>query len=362
MNLSQHHSPDRSTARSATPAISPGAASLEEIRSGVYAYLQRGSWGFSNAGLITSEGHSLLVDTLYDLRLTQQMLDAMRRISPAARQIDALVNTHANGDHCWGNQLVGEAKIISSRAAAQEMLELPPQVMTKLMGVAHTLSRAPAPARALLRLLGRLGLARLGAMAEAADFVVECFGRFEFRGIELRAPTETFEGQLDVRVGDKQVSLIEVGPAHTQGDAIVYVPADRVAFTGDILFIGSHPIAWEGPVSNWIAACDRLLALDVDVIVPGHGPLTDKAGVRETRDYWQQLLDVARSGHAAGVSPEAVASELLTRRFADWGEAHRLVVNLDTIYRELSGERSRRDPVGLFARMARWERARRSAA
>src|SRR3954462_3741951 len=90
---------------------------LVELRPGVYAYLQRGSWGFSNAGLITDGESSLLVDTLYDLRLTQRMLDAMRRATPAAARLDPLVNTHANGDHCWGNQLVAGADIISSRAA-----------------------------------------------------------------------------------------------------------------------------------------------------------------------------------------------------------------------------------------------------
>ena len=194
----------------------------------------------------------------------------------------------------------------------------------------------------------------------AAEFVVECFGAFEFRGIELRPPSQTFDTRLELTVGAKRVDLIEVGPAHTKGDLIVHVPADRVAFTGDILFVGSHPIVWEGPVSNWITACDKLLELDVDVIVPGHGPLTDKAGVEQTRQYWLTLMAAARSGLPAGASPEAVARELLKNGYADWGEAHRLIVNLETIYRELRGDRSPRDPIVTFARMARWESDARS--
>ena len=81
------------------------------------------------------------------------------------------------------------------------------------------------------------------------------------------------------------VELIEVGPAHTQGDMLAYVPDDRTIFTGDILFIGGTPIVWAGPLANWIAACDLMLGLDVDTVVPGHGPVTDKAGVAEVRDY-----------------------------------------------------------------------------
>jgi glyoxylase-like metal-dependent hydrolase (beta-lactamase superfamily II) len=207
-----------------------------------------------------------------------------------------------------------------------------------------------------LALLGRLGIKRAGAMAEAASFIVESFGDFDFSGISLKLPTQTFDKQLTLQVGAKTVELIEVGPAHTKGDVIVHVPEQRIAYTGDILFIGSHPIIWEGPVGNWIAACDRLLALDVDVIVPGHGPITNKQGVATTRAYFQRLVEVTQQGRAAGQSAQAIAAELRAQHFDDWGEAHRLAVNVDTIYREQAHDRSARDPLTMLAAMARWDR------
>jgi glyoxylase-like metal-dependent hydrolase (beta-lactamase superfamily II) len=329
---------------------------LVEVADGVHAYLQQGSWGFSNAGLIADRERSLLVDTLYDLRSTERMLAAMRRAVPAAATIEALVNTHANGDHCWGNQLVAGAEIISSRLAAEEMLELKPRLMHTLVRSAAGLARLDPRARRLLGLLGRLGVPRIGPLAEAAEFVVECFGAFDFRGIQLTVPTRTFEDRLALRVGDRRVELIQVGPAHTKGDVLVYLPDQRVVFSGDILFVGSHPIIWQGPVQNWIAACDRMLALDFNVVVPGHGPVTDRRGVEQTKQYWLTLVDSARRGYAAGASVEEVAVELLTHGYADWGEAHRAVVNVDTVYRELAHDTSARDPLALFARMARLER------
>src|SRR5580704_19587713 len=76
---------------------------LHEVSDGVWAYLQPdGGWGWSNAGLVTGGGASLLVDTLFDSKLTSEMLDAMRRTTAAAQRIGTLVNTHANGDHCFG--------------------------------------------------------------------------------------------------------------------------------------------------------------------------------------------------------------------------------------------------------------------
>src|SRR6185436_16886778 len=94
---------------------------LHELGAGVHAYLQPdGSWGWSNAGIVVGDDASLLIDTLFDLPLTRRMLEAMRDPTRTA-PIRTLVNTHANGDHCWGNQLVRGAEIVASRACRDEM-------------------------------------------------------------------------------------------------------------------------------------------------------------------------------------------------------------------------------------------------
>jgi cyclase len=88
---------------------------LHDLGHGCFAYLQPdGSWGWSNAGLVTDGEQTLLVDTLFDLPLTAQMLKTMRDAVPAARNIGKLVNTHANGDHVFGNQLVEGAETKST--------------------------------------------------------------------------------------------------------------------------------------------------------------------------------------------------------------------------------------------------------
>ena len=107
---------------------------LQEVGEGLYAYLQPdGSWGWSNAGLVSDGESTLLIDTLYDLALTEQMLSDMRRAVPAAARIDTLFNTHANGDHCYGNQLVGGARIVATERTAAEMTELPPAAMAAIV-------------------------------------------------------------------------------------------------------------------------------------------------------------------------------------------------------------------------------------
>ena len=336
---------------------------LESLGEGCYAYLQPdGSWGWNNAGLICDGDVSLLVDTLFDTRLTGEMLATMRNAVPAAAEIGTVVNTHANGDHCWGNQLVRGAEIIASRASAEEMSEISPALMAKLDKVARLSLRLGGFGALLGRVAGKLGLSMLESVVDAAPYVVEIFGDFHFEGIELVLPTRTFEGELAVQVGQKRVELIEVGPAHTRGDVLIHVPEDRVIYTGDILFIEGHPVIWEGPVSNWIAACKRIRALELEAIVPGHGPLTDKEGVRRLEHYLEFLDEQARARFEAGMGPEEAARDIALTEFEGWSDAERIVVNVDTIYREWAGKPARESVVPCFAAMARYAGKSRFAA
>jgi len=191
------------------------------------------------------------------------------------------------------------------------------------------------------------------SLGEVGQFFLHCFGAFDFNGIDLVLPEQTFSGELEVKVGDRALRLMEVGPAHTRGDTLVHVPSAGVLFSGDILFAGSHPIAWAGPVSNWIAACDRILALGPQVIVPGHGPVASLDAVRELRAYFEYLYDRARAHHAEGLTPLEAARALSMDRWADWGERERLVVNLANIYSELEGEQGPVDPLAAFQQMAK---------
>ena len=312
------------------PSYSRG---LHELGDGLFAFLQPdGGWGLSNAGLVASEDSSLLIDTLFDLRLTQEMLDSMSSVTDT-RPIRTVVNTHGNGDHCYGNQLVpADAEIYSSEAATKDMEEVPPNVM-------HALQEYD---------LGE----------ELNAFVDYAFGRFKFDDIEFRPPTQTFNGTLSLTVGDRQIELTELGPAHTKGDTIAYVPDARAVFTGDILFIEGTPIMWVGPVANWLAACDHIEQLDVDIVVPGHGRVTDKEGPRMVRRYFEFVRDEAAKRHEAGMGSFDAALDIELGEFADWGDPERVVINVDSIYRELDPAHESAAGPELLTRMQRY-RARR---
>src|SRR5260370_40356702 len=159
---------------------------LDDLGNSVYVYLQPdGSWGWSNAGIVTGGTASLLIDTLFDLKLTQEMLDTMRRSIPAAAHIDMLVNTHANGDHCYGNELVAGAQIIASARTAGEMVT----------GV------SPGQMAALLKMAP--------AMAQLVEVMSRIFSPFEFENITLTLPYKPFKGKLTIQVEDRPGERLE---------------------------------------------------------------------------------------------------------------------------------------------------------
>lgn len=299
---------------------------LYDLNNRTYAWMvPNGSWGESNAGLIVGKNEALLVDTLWDVKFTRAMLDAMRSLTDAA-PIKYVVNTHMDGDHWWGNQLVAKAEIIISQAGYDEILSVQPKSMLQLNRLGKLLST--------IRLFGadKVGHWLQGMMAP-----------YDFNEVTPTLPTRTFKGELTLSVSDRQVQLIQVGPAHTQGDLMVYVPDAKTLYTGDILFIESTPVMWGGPLDNWLAALNRILDMDVDVIVPGHGPITDKSGVQQVKAYWEYVNTHVRQRYDAGQTAKDAAcgivlsDDFAEQPFAHWNSPERMITSVHTLYRHLQG-------------------------
>ena len=325
------------------------AGGLRDLGGNLYAWMQpNGGLGESNAGLIAGAEESLLVDTLWDTHLTRAMLTAMEPITRGA-PIRRLVNTHGDGDHCWGNQLLEGAEILATAASAQDMLHEDPGRLRALSRGGAALARLgrgapPAAVRQRLQALpAARKLAGLGAFARM-------LAAYNFDEVELTPPTVTFQGRLELELGGRRVELVEAGPAHTPGDAFVHVPEEEVLFAGDLVFAGVTPIMWVGPVENWLRALDQVIERGPRLVVPGHGPLSDLDGVRAVRAYWMFVADAVRARIGTGLDPFAAARDIIHSRefgeqvFASWEAPERLAINAAIIARNDRGQRGRVPP------------------
>ncbi|HLL36649.1 MAG TPA: MBL fold metallo-hydrolase [Streptomyces sp.] len=295
----------------------------------LWAPVHHGRWGLANCVVIASGRQAVLVDTPYTAELARSLQEALRRLAPAA-SIGTVINTHANGDHCYTNGLHPGAEIISTRAGLEHAcLEPTPAQMQKL--VHHSDRSTP------------LGW-----------YLHEHFGQFDWSGLERTPPTRTFDGRLSLRVGEIPVELIEVGPAHTAGDLIVHLPQQRTVCAGDVVFIGDHPVHWAGPLIQIIDACQTIRNLAPETIIPGHGPVIGLDELDDYIAYLEYLREQIHTLHAAGMSADAAAAELLrANRYPHLGLPERLVVVTAVEYRHLTGDTNPPNLPALVAGAAR---------
>ena len=120
-------------------------------------------------------------------------------------------------------------------------------------------------------------------------------------------PNDVFETEHELRVGGKTIRALHVGAGHTGGDLVVLFVEDRVLHTGDLFFNGRYPnidLEAGGSVRRWIATLDRVLELDFDRVIPGHGPVTDRAGILAFQRFLRELWAVGRAAADEGLTLE----------------------------------------------------------
>jgi glyoxylase-like metal-dependent hydrolase (beta-lactamase superfamily II) len=276
------------------------AAGLTEVAPGVHAYVQPdGGWMINNTGVVVGpDGSGLLVDTTSTEARNRALLAAAASVAPGRPR--ALVNTHHHGDHTFGNWLMPAGTPI----------------------VGHALCREDLLAAGFIA----------SAVLTGPDYGHQ----------EVRPPDVTFTGSLTLHLGERPVQLHPVGPAHTRGDVVVWLPEERVVFAGDIAFAGGQPFLAEGSVAGYPAALAALRALEPEVLVPGHGPVCRGEEVPRLLDvlaaYVAFVDEVARAGHTAGRTPLETALTHADNPFAGWLDSERLVGNLHRAYSELDGQ------------------------
>lgn len=302
------------------PQFSEG---LYELTTDTYAWMvPNGSWGETNLGLVQCGDQSVLIDTCWDLHFMREMLAHSASVLDAA-PISHVINTHADGDHCWGNQLFADGPITSTLASAHQIHQHPPAQLRALQWGSRLFRCLPV---AHVDDLGR--------------YMGDMLRPYRFGGVKVVAANRTFSGQTTLDVNGVVLLLQEVGPAHTDGDCIVHVPDRQVVYTGDILFVGVTPVAWAGPVSNIVNALKQIKALQALVIVPGHGPLANLADVQQQIDYWEWLQSCLSPMARAGVPPDVASQRCLASAsfrnspFVTWTAPERLFTSACTLYRE----------------------------
>jgi len=273
---------------------------LRQLAPNVYAYVQGGGPGVSNAG-VSNPGMIAGSDYLLAIDATQGPIPARAFIAASkkatgGKEFGRLVNTHHHGDHVNGNQFFTHAEILSHPYCRDECVKAAattPNMWTPTPGIAD--------------------------VAEERKLV---------------PPSVTFKDDLTYFIGGTEVQFRFAGPAHTWGDMMAYLPQHKILFAGDVGFFWVAPYANNSYISKWIDMCDTIQGWDVDVIVPGHGPIGGKKDLAEMANYFRVLGVEARKRYDAKMTPGAAAAQIRLGRFDNWIGPERLIMDTVRWYEE----------------------------
>lgn len=274
----------------------PALGRLVEVSDGVFAYIQPdGSWWINNTGVVVGARGVVSVDACATEARTRAYLASIENVT--RQPVRTLVNTHHHGDHTFGNYLFPTATIVG-----------------------HERSRSAMQA---------------WGMPKAEPFWTDV----DWGAIELEPPFLTFEESLTIHVDDVRCEVRHLGhPAHTDNDAVVWLPDRKVLFSGDLLFNGGTPFVFQGSIAGALETVLELERLGAETIVPGHGGVCGTEVFDVVKRYLRFVQDLAARGVAAGVSPLEAAMESDLGEFGDLLDSERIVGNLHRGYSEERGE------------------------
>lgn len=298
---------------------------LVKIGNGVHAWI--GANGNSNAGAVETSNGLVAIDAQQTEALG---LEFRRSIENASgRPTVQLIDTHFHLDHTAGNVVFSDMPIVAHDRTRH--------LMRAYLSVIDGARWAVSDPAAKLRLFFGANIQELVPPDDPLAQWFEARVNGPDQGaIELVAPSETFGDDLAVQCTNDTLRAEYWGPAHCDGDLVLHLPHQKIAFLGDLLFVGRFPWLGDCDLDGWIARLDRVLLLDINTVVPGHGGVSTLKEVAAFRDLLRALREAAARAVSSKMSEEAVVREVFLPQYASMPRYREwLSPNLRAAYRYL---------------------------
>jgi glyoxylase-like metal-dependent hydrolase (beta-lactamase superfamily II) len=269
---------------------------VRELAPGVFfREAERDKRIIANTGWVVFRDYVLVIDANFPWG-ARAILPDIRKTT--AKPVRFVFNTHYHGDHAFGSAefVAAGAAVICSRECTEESLQ-----------------KNPA------------GWARSA----------------ELRNEKLEHPQLSFQDRLVLDDGERRVELIRMGPGHTRGDAVAWLPREKILFTGDLCVNspGNNVADADANPDNWVRALDAMADWPVVHLVPGHGDLGDARTLRGQRAYLAAMIDGVRAGLARGASADDIAGSIDFSRHVPFGrDPARNAASVKAIFARFAGK------------------------
>jgi glyoxylase-like metal-dependent hydrolase (beta-lactamase superfamily II) len=277
---------------------------LHQLAGGVFAAVARvNSPVFSNAGIIDTGDHTLIFDTFNTHHAALDLRQAA--LSLTGRPGDFVIVSHAHSDHWMGNQVFTDhAEIIATHQANAVMLGEADQTRD----LKHHPEKYEANCENTEVRLAEAQDPRLRAHLDWTIVIV----RHQLQNLQSVKPataSQTYDGKVVFHGSKRTAELYTPGPGHTQSDAVLQLPDDRIAFIGDLGFFQTHPYLGDSLPAKWVATLELMADSQLETFVPGHGPVGTRGDLLALRAYILALDELASGIARSGGTEDIAASQ-----------------------------------------------------
>jgi cyclase len=291
-----------SAAAQGTAPVPPSAPTVKQVASDLYFFFDYN--GSNSVFLVTDEG-VLVIDTREHPRAGQDLLDRIRKITD--KPIKWVINSHFHGDHHYGNAAFKPtgALFVTQKETARIMQQVQPKEMARRMEYFKS-------------------------------------NHYDPNEVKLILPDVTFDTEMTIYLGGREIRLFYLGPGQQAGDTFVQFPQERALFTPGSFTKHNLPnMAFTPSVENWIKLLDRVAALDVDIVLPAHGDVATRADVKEFSAMLADEYSTVKGAVASGMSLEQAQQTLTFPQYKDWRNYGRLKNEIKSMYELIqTGRRS----------------------
>jgi cyclase len=280
-----------------------------------------------NAGFIVLDHSVLVVDTHFTPEAGQALLAAIRAVTP--KPVLYVINSHAHADHTHGNQVFADAQLIGSSAARRDVLESDLPSLNRTVAVAQ--SQLEKLRREIAKEKDSAQVQRLREQIKTREAYVQTMSR-----LTINAPYVTLDDAIRIQDGKQEVRILCLGKGHTDGDVVVYLPAPKIAFVGDLFFNEAIPNVQDATILSWMKTLAEVLKLDADQFVPGHGAIGSRKDVQNFLAYLETLQSLVKTAVERGDSVEQATRDIvLPSKYAAYRFQNFFPSNVQKMYAEL---------------------------
>jgi len=290
---------------------------FEKIGDGVFFATGTGLMTtMSNSMVIVNPDHLMLIDTSVTPAAARALVAQIKEeISP--RPIKYVFNSHYHFDHAHGNQIFGDDVEIIGHEYIRQMHQS--NVLQQRTNRSFS-EGLPAQIADMKQRIAKASDAKERAQPETAMGVTAAHAK-AIQEVKPKPPNVTFTDVMTLHKGGREVEVLFLGRGHTGGDTMIFLPAERIVFTGDFFEgrPGAGVLSYLGDafIDEWPASLERLKALDFDIIVPGHGaPLKERQQITDFQNYLRDFWRQARALRLQGVTAEQAAQKMDMSKFA----------------------------------------------